>query len=103
MIQLLTWKAGIAFWDRRQMFQTFSAHLNIYLPITDLDTEVWIGKYNNWREWKPIVFESNYLNAMASSSKQMYIKKVPICWIENEDEDYVEDLSVCFYGRLLLC
>jgi hypothetical protein len=103
MIQLLIWKAGIAFWNRRQTFKAFSALLKIHLPIGDLDTEVWIGKCNDWREWKPIVFESNYLNAMLSLSTHMQIKRVPSTWIDNEDEDYFEDLSVYIYGCLSLC
>ena len=57
MIQLLIWKAGMVFWDRRQTFADFSALVNIHLPIRDTDTEVWIAKCNDWREWKPIVFE----------------------------------------------
>jgi hypothetical protein len=64
---------------------------------------VWIAKCNDWREWKPIIFESNYLNAMASGSTHMHIKMVPSSWIGNEDEDYFEDLSVCFRDHLFLC
>jgi hypothetical protein len=103
MIQLRIWKAGMVFWDRRQTFDVFSDFVNVHLPIRDTDTEVWIGKCNDWREWKPIVFESNYLNAMGPLSTHMHIKIVPSSWIGNEDEDYIEDLSVCSCSPLLMC
>jgi len=90
------------FSDRRQTFEAFSALVNIHLPIRDTDTEVWIGTCNDCREWKPIVFESNYLNAMRPISTHMHIKMVPSSWIGNEDEDNIEDLRVCCCCLLLM-
>jgi hypothetical protein len=84
MMQLLVLKAGSVFWDRRQTFEAFSALLNVHLPIRHVDTEVWIAKCNDWREWKPIIFESNYLNAMASGSTHMHIKMVLCSWIQRK-------------------
>lgn len=101
MMQLHIWKAGVVSWDRRQTFDEFSALLNVYLPIKEPDSEVWIGKCDDWKEWKPIVFDSNYLNAMLSTSTYMRMKIVPRTWIGNEDEDYYEDLSVCIPLSLL--
>jgi len=103
MIKLLIWKAGVVFWDRRQTFVAFSALVNIQLPIRDTDTEGWIGKCNDWGEWKPIVSESNYLKAMGPLSTHMHIKMVPSSWVGNGDKNNIEDLSVCFCILLLMC
>jgi len=94
-----SWKAGIVYWNRTQPFNAFEALLDTYLCLTD--GRIWIGKSDTERKWEIVASPSNYRTAIAPEAIQLRIKRVSTAWMEIEDDDYEEDLSVSTYTNLI--
>lgn len=92
-LKLLIWKVGITSWNPTQQFNAWLTFMDTLLPVDE--DNIYIGKRDNDHEWKPLMFASNYDHAMSSGAARIYIKSVHQSWIDIEDADYEEDLSVC--------